>query len=355
MDTGVSSVAPECTVIVHDGLHSYVEPNPVFAVTGVKTIGHGAAVVEPDGRVTLVAAPAWDAARLREEAACEVVGCDDVAAALVTVVGPRERVQVAGLDDVPVRFRQRLKAVVDVLVSVASDANRAKTVAELERARRAATIAEGAYARCLAGLRPGLREHELVARLDVDVRSRGADDHFVLISSSPQGDNVRAPTDRDLRPGDVVNIEISPSVDGQFVQICRTAVLGEASPERQAHYALLVEAFHAGMAASRTGAIVADVVAALDAPLVAAGLAEYCRPPHIRVRGHGQGLASLAPGDITWDNDSPLRAGVMFTLHPNQRFPRDGGYMLCGEPVLVGADGATPLTRRPPGLDEVRV
>ena len=161
-----------------------------------------------------------------------------------------------------------------------------------------------------------------MARLDVDVRRRGADDHFVLASTSPAGDNVRAPTRRaSLEPGDVVNVEISPSVDGQFVQICRTVVLGEAEPRRRRDYALLIEAFARGTAAARTGATVADVVAALDAPLVAAGLAEYCRPPYIRVRGHGQGLASVAPGDITWDNDTPLAAGMMFTLHPNQRFP----------------------------------
>jgi Xaa-Pro dipeptidase len=345
--------AADCLVVLHDGLHSFLDVNPVFAVARVKTIGEAAAVVERDRSVTLVASPAWDAERLRSESDCTVIGCDDVAAALAPLVRARERVEVAGLDEMPLRFRRALEAAVDDLVPVPSDVNRPKTDRELEAARRATAIAEEAYAAMLSWLRPGLREHELVARLDVDVRGRGADDHFVLASSSPVGDNVRAPSDRRLEPGDVVNVELSPSVDGQFVQICRTAVLGAATPGRCRDYALLIEAFKRGVAAVWPGATVADVVAELDAPLIAAGLAEYCRPPHIRVRGHGMGLASIAPGDITFDNDTPLVAGMMFTLHPNQRFPGESGYMLCGEPVLVGEQGAVALSRREPGLDEV--
>jgi Xaa-Pro aminopeptidase len=348
----MSSASANCLVVLHDGVHSYLEPNPVFALTRCKTIGEGAAVVEPDGLMTVVAAPAWDAARLRAESGCEVIGCDDVAATLGEILAGRDRIEVAGLDDVPLRFRQRLEAVIGELVPVPSDTTRPKTDHELHAARRAADVAEEAYASLLAGVRPGVREHELVARLDAEVRCHGADDHFVLASSSPAGDNVRAPTDRELTRGDVVNVEISPSVDGQFVQICHTVVLGEATSRRREDYALLLDALARGMAAARPGSTVADVVAELDAPLIAAGLAEYCRPPHIRVRGHGQGLASLAPGDITWDNHTPLQTGMMFTLHPNQRFPRSG-YMLCGEPVVVTATGAMALTRRRPGLDEV--
>lgn len=343
-----------CRVVLHDGLHSFLDPNPVFAATGVKTIGEAAAVVEPDGRVTLVAAPAWDVERLRSECGCAVMGCEEVATAVAELVAGRGRIEVAGLDEVPLRFRLALEASADEIVPVPSDANRPKTARELEAARRASAIAEEAYASMLGWLRPGLREHEVVARLDVDVRGRGADDHFILASSSPAGENVRAPRDRVLHDGDVVNVELSPSVDGQFVQICRTAVLGGATTRRREDYALLIEAQARGMAAARPGASVADVVAALDAPLVAAGLAEYCRPPHIRVRGHGMGLASVAPGDITFENPTPLEAGMMFTLHPNQRFP-DSGYMLCGEPVLVGDGGAVALTRREPALDEVSV
>ena len=127
-----------------------------------------------------------------------------------------------------------------------------------------------------------------------------------LCSSSTAGDNVRAPTGRIIESGDVVNIEISPSVDGQFVQLCRTVVLGSASAQRRNDYELIIAALREGMNAASPGATVAEVVSALDSPLFQAGLGEYCRPPHIRVRGTGQGLASLSPGDITFDNQTVL-------------------------------------------------
>ncbi|HUY59722.1 MAG TPA: M24 family metallopeptidase [Solirubrobacteraceae bacterium] len=341
------SADAEWVVYLHDGVHSYLEPNPVFALTGAKTIGEAAALVGRDGSTTLVAAPAWDAERLREQARCDVVACDDVPMEVAARVAGR--VAVAGINDVNSRFRAALWRC--ALVEIPSDCDRPKTSAELVAARSASAIAEAAYADLLSVLRPGIAEHELIARLDVEVRRRGADDHFVLCSSSPAGDNVRAPTARILAPGDIVNIEISPSVDGQFVQICRTAVLGEAGAQRRQDYALIVTALREAIGAARPGATVAEVVVALDAPLVAAGLGEYCRPPHIRVRGHGQGLASLSPGDITFDNETALEAGMMFTVHPNQRFPKSG-YMLCGEPIVVTRQGGAPLTSREPGLDE---
>lgn len=338
---------PDWFVAVHDGIHSYLEVNPVFAATGVKTLGEAAAITDPDGATTLLAAPRWDEERLRERATCEVVACDDVAAELQRRVSGL--VTVAGLDDVNARFRRALAGCEITLA--ASDHERPKTHSEMAAARRASEIAELAYAHLLAVIEPGMAEHEMIAELDVDVRRRGADDHFVLCSSSRDGDNVRAPTGRVIERGDVVNIEISPSVDGQFVQVCRTIVLGAASDQRRSAYSLIVTALSEGMAAARPGATVSEVVAALDAPLFGAGLGEYCRPPYIRVRGHGQGLASLSPGDITHDNETVLEDGMMFTLHPNQRFP-DCGYMMCGEPVVVRPGGALALTTRSPALDE---
>jgi Xaa-Pro dipeptidase len=341
------SFEPDWIVALHDGFHSYLEVNPVFAVTGVKTIGEAAAIIGSDGTTILLAAPAWDETRLIQQAPCEVLACNDVPTALQSRVSGR--LAVRGLDDVSVRFREALAHC--NLVRIPTDTDRPKTIAELTAARRASEIAEQAYAELLAFLEPGIAEYEMVAQLDVDVRRRGADDHFVLCSSSTAGDNVRAPTGRIIESGDVVNIEISPSVDGQFVQLCRTVVLGSASAQRRNDYELIIAALREGMNAASPGATVAEVVSALDSPLFQAGLGEYCRPPHIRVRGHGQGLASLSPGDITFDNQTVLLDGMMFTLHPNQRFP-ESGYMMCGEPIVVQPGGAVALTARRPHLDE---
>lgn len=89
-----------------------------------------------------------------------------------------------------------------------------------------------------------------------------------------------------------------------------------------------------GIAAARPGATMADVCRAIDSILEAKGYGEFCRPPHIRRRGHGLGFGSNMPGDVGVDNPTMLEAGMFFVIHPNQYLP-ETGYLLCGEPVLI--------------------
>ena len=43
---------------------------------------------------------------------------------------------------------------------------------------------------------------------------------------------------------------------------------------------------------------------------------------------------------------------IAFMIHPNQHLP-ETGYLLCGEPVLLTAHGAEPLTQRRSALVEI--
>ena len=139
--------------------------------------------------------------------------------------------------------------------------------------------------------------------------------------------------------------EITPSYRGQLAQICRTVALGPASAELKDKYALLVrrdERRHprGRCPARRWRRCAAPSTRVLEAE----GYGEYCHPPHIRRRGHGLGFGSIRPGDVSLDNDTVLREGMVFMIHPNQHLP-ETGYLLCGEPVLLTARGAEPLTR----------
>ena len=61
------------------------------------------------------------------------------------------------------------------------------------------------------------------------MRAAGADDIFILMSSGEHNVEMHEATDRRLREGDIVIGEITPVCDGQFVQLCRTVILGKAS------------------------------------------------------------------------------------------------------------------------------
>ena len=117
-------------------------------------------------------------------------------------------------------------------------------------------------------------------------------------------------------------------------------------------YDLLVRAMSEGIRAALPGAPMAAVCRAINTVLEAEGYGEYCHPPHIRRRGHGLGFGSIRPGDVSLDNDTVLAEGMVFMIHPNQHLP-ETGYLLCGEPVLLTARGAEPLTKRLSALAEL--
>jgi Xaa-Pro dipeptidase len=94
------------------------------------------------------------------------------------------------------------------------------------------------------------------------------------------------------------------------------------------------------------------VVQAINAPIAAAGYARYTVPPYMRTRGHSMAMGSMDP-EIASGNGQVLAEGVMFVMHPNQYLP-ETGYMMCGEPVVIGLDGAEALTSRMGELHAIR-
>jgi Xaa-Pro dipeptidase len=347
-------------VAIHDGAHFIETPNPVFVLSRFRSLGPAAVVLPRDGEATLIVTPAWDAERAAE--CCpglRIAAAEDVIEALASALdnggGRRARIAIAGLPfarwDIASRLAQMLPQAGpadDVVFDVAA----AKTADEIANAREATRIAELGYARLLEIARPGMSEDELAVELRWYTKTLGADDNFLLLCAGPRNPAVAPSNGRAMQEGDILVAEITPSYRGQLAQICRTATLGPASAELKRKYDLLVRAMNAGIDAARPGGPMAAVCRAINAVLEAEGYGEYCHPPHIRRRGHGLGFGSIRPGDVSLDNDTMLAEGMVFMIHPNQHLP-ETGYLLCGEPVLLTAGGAEPLTRQRSALAEI--
>src|SRR3954464_10385210 len=70
-------------VAVHDGAHFIETPNPVFVLSGLKSLGPAAVVLPRDGAASLIVTPAWGAERAT--GCCpklRVVAADDLVDAL---------------------------------------------------------------------------------------------------------------------------------------------------------------------------------------------------------------------------------------------------------------------------------
>jgi Xaa-Pro aminopeptidase len=346
-------------IAVHDGGHFIEKPDPVMVLTGFKALGPVAALLDRAGAVTLVVTPSWDAERAGETCPnVAIVAADDVVAGLERAIGPsRAAAGVSGLGALPYGIARRLMALVpdaQTADNIVFAPARRKTEAELAHAREATRIAELGYKHLLDVARPGISEDELAAELRWHSKSLGAEDNFVLLCAGPHNKAVAPSNGRRMQAGDTIVCEITPSYKGQLAQICRTIVLGEASPLMRTKYQLVVRSMQAGFAAAKPGAQMGDICRAINAVLEAEGYAEFCHPPHIRRRGHGLGFGSIEPGDVALDNDIVLEPDMLFMIHPNQYLP-DTGYLLCGEPAVLTSQGAQALTRQQAALAEIAV
>jgi Xaa-Pro dipeptidase len=350
-------------IAASNGLNNFLESNAVYVLAGVRPIGESAVVLDRDGRSTLIVTPAWDEERAAALSATErTVGTDDLAATLKSVVGTHRhdlsRTVSVGLSLLGAALHDRIAAALGALPKpadeLARDLARVRTPEELADAEHATWIAERGYERVLEFARPGIREYELAAELYCFTKQLGAEDNFLLMSASQHNLAVRAAGERILDVGDIILSEITPCYRGQFAQICRTTVLGEPRPVIGEKYAILQDAMAEGLVAGRAGATVADVTRAINGVIAKAGYGDYCRPPYMRVRGHGLGITSDRPGDIVDSNERVLESGMVFVMHPNQYLP-ESGYLMCGEPVVVTPSGARSLSARQAALDVIVV
>jgi Xaa-Pro aminopeptidase len=349
----------ETLLLTASGRHMIDEADPVKHLTGFLSLGPAMVALGSDGRATLVAAPADDAERMAARASgAKCVATDDVAGALAAVLkgGRLGRVAAVNWTGLPhglyANLCRQLGAEPAAWDAEFDAVTGAKTEAELASARHGAAIAEQAYARLLATARAGMRECDLGAELNLYMKELGANDTFFMFNAGKNVPGVMPSSERRIEPGDLLLVELSPSCDGQFVQICRTVSIGQPSQELREKYALLTAAMQDGITRVRPGAKVSDICDAIDARMAAAGYGKYSRPPFLRRRGHGLACGSMAPGDVAFDNPTALEPDMLFMVHPNQFLPGPG-YMMCGEPVRVTGDGVEVLTQQMAALGVV--
>jgi Xaa-Pro aminopeptidase len=339
-------------LVCGSGRHHFIGANLAWWLSGLRQMARDLVVALPRaGDPVLVVAPRWDAVRAAQRSWIDdIVAVDDVAAALGDLVARRgwrgARAAVAGRDAASAAVAGALST---AFATAPADADNAVLAVasrhdawSLACVERAVAIAVDGYEHLRAVAEAGMPEYQLAAEADAHMRALGADDNFLLVSASQHNRAVHAPTDRVLAEGDVILGEISPSVDGQFAQICRSTVLGEPTVDQMRCYEVLREAYTAGLTRVAPGVAVRDVAAAIDEIITAAGYGEFAKPPYMRTRGHATGLAPLVPADVSSRSDVVLEPGMAFVLHPNQYFP-DVGYLLCGDHVVVEKHGARAL------------
>jgi Xaa-Pro aminopeptidase len=319
--------------------------------------GEGLALIRRGGPTTLYLDHPLEA----ERAGAETTGIDVVssAAMLGDVEAVLERARNSKLASAPKRLLPRRLASRSKELGIADRTAMLdhflmeKLDCEIDAMRAAAHLADEGYEVFRNAARVGRADYELVAEVEAFFRRKGVDDNFMIIGVG--GKEVRGmapPMGKRLQRGDLVTTELTPCIDGYYLQICRTLVMGEPSDTQRAAFTVYRNALEAGIAAVKPGITAADIARAENDIFRGHGLGDYVTDKYTRVRGHGLGLFVDTKPHILEDVTTPIVAGMTMIVHPNTYHP-DVGYMVLGDAIIVTANGADVLTKTPRELFSV--
>ena len=319
--------------------------------------GEGLAVIRRSGEVTLYLDSLLEADRAQVESpGIEIVYAPAMLADVESLLERSRNSKLAAAPKrlLPRRLGARVKdlnignctAVIDRLLMKKLDI-------EIAAMRAAAHLADEGYQVFKNAARTGRADYELVAEVEAFFRTHGVDDNFMIIGVG--GQEVRGmapPMGKHLKRGDLVTTELTPCIDGYYLQICRTLVIGEPSDSQRAAFRVYHDALVAGVAAVKPGVTAADIARAENDIFRAHGLGDYVTDKYTRVRGHGLGLFVDTKPHILEDVSTKIEPGMTMIVHPNTYHP-DVGYMVLGDAVIVTDTGADVLTKTPRQLFSV--
>ncbi len=342
------------------GQLSMLEVNAVLWISGVLPIGPNTAVLlRSDGRATITISDSWDEGRVRARSWIDDVQVgEDLVKKVGTLLardGIAGEIGVAGFGFMPAAIYNgleglpgiRLKPMDATLNSLA----RSPGAESLPVLTRCAEIADIGFAAIVKNAKVGMYEYELAAEMEYAMRFAGAEDDFGMLTASDHSHCAHPPQDRKIQPGDIIIAEITPAMGSHFIQLCRTVIVGRASPLVREKFAILEEIMDKCLEKVRPGGKVGAIAQVMNQVFSAYGYEKYCRPPYMRVRGHGLGLWSIPFAEVVDENETVIEAETSFVVHPNQYIP-ETGYLMLGDTVWVEKNGYRRLTQSPMKLVE---
>jgi Xaa-Pro aminopeptidase len=212
---------------------------------------------------------------------------------------------------------------------------------EVAALEKAALIAEDGIAAVLRMLRPGVTEREAARVYEQEVVAGGAEPFFTVVTIGERAALADVyPTDRALRPGDLVRFDLGCLVGPYRSDISRTAVLGRPSEKQARYYAGILAGERAAIAAMKPGVPVSQLFEIAVRVTRENGLPHYQRH-HV---GHGIGLEPYDPPTINAATPTSLEPGMVFCVE-TPYYEHGWGGVQVEDAVEVTPGGVRVLTR----------
>jgi Xaa-Pro dipeptidase len=215
-------------------------------------------------------------------------------------------------------------------------------------------IADAVCASATAAVGDGVRECEVAGEAMRTLFRLGGEYAHVMTPFVASGEHMAPPhricSEKLIRHGDVVFIDIGACWGGYFGDMARTVICGKASNEQKKIYTAVYEGLKAGIAEMRPGRTNKNAAQALIQAADKHGLGGRFLSLFI---GHGVGIGAneppyigeTLPGAPTYE----FRPGMVFAVEPLiwVEKVRGGGGVRLEEMVLVTEDGPHVISRAP--------
>ncbi len=306
-------------------------------------------LVPVDGEPTLLTPPLSYIAAREKAGNCRVeeVPMGDKPLNRLVMELQNQQIHVVGFDDLSIAWYLNLtqelasKSLIQNQ-SLVWDLRRVKDDEEIGFMRKAAELTDTGANVGMEFVSDGVREYEVAAEIEYEMRRRGSEGvaFETVVASGPRSAYPHGlSTDRVIKRGDSVVMDLGAVYRGYRSDITRTVIVGTPSPNQVRVLNLLMEAQEEAFKAIRDGVNASDIDALARNIIAAEGYGRY----FIHGLGHGVGLDIHEPPRLSHQSTDCLKAGNVVTDEPGIYLPGFGARI--EDTVLVHQTDGERLTR----------
>lgn len=226
-----------------------------------------------------------------------------------------------------------------------------KDSTELAGMRRAADLAGAVLRGALKLLKPGVRENEVAAEIEYQMRRGGASgpafETIVAFGKRAALPHAR-PTSKRLKKNELVVLDLGVILAHYCSDITRTVFMGRAPARVKTWYKAVLEAQTAAIGTVKAGAVCGEVDRAARQVLAGYKLDRY----FTHSTGHGLGLEVHEDPRLARGQTARIESGFVVTIEPGVYMAGVGGIRIEDD-VAVHPEKTEILTRIPRDLIEL--
>lgn len=227
-----------------------------------------------------------------------------------------------------------------------------KSEDEIDRMRKAQSIADKAFSEILNYIRPGVSENMIASELEYIMRRNGAQGlSFNTIVASGVNSSLphAVPTDKIISEGDFITMDFGCIYDGYCSDMTRTIVVGHANDKQLEIYNTVLNAQLEAMKFIKSGVIGCEIHKIAADVIEKAGYGEYFG----HGLGHSLGLYIHENPRFSPSEKRQIMSGTIETVEPGIYIPGFGGVRI-EDMIVVRDNGFENLTHSDKKIIEIK-